>query len=98
MKKLVKNSTLKKTEITVSGPITSWKIEGEKVETVTDFIFLGSQITVDDDCSHKIKRWMRMRWLDITDSLDMSLSKLLEIVKCRASWRVAVYGASKSQA
>ena len=98
MKKLVKNSTLKKTEITVSGPITSWKIEGEKVETVTDFIFLGSQITVDDDCSHKIKRWMRMRWLDITDSLDMSLSKLLETVKCRASWRVAVYGASKSQA
>ena len=67
------------------------------METVTDFIFLGSKITVDDDCSHKIKRWMR--WLDrITDSLDMSLSKLLEIVKCRASWRVAVYGTSKSQA
>ena len=39
-----------------SGPITSWQIEGEKVETVTDFIFLGSKITVDGDCSHEIKR------------------------------------------
>ena len=39
-----------------SGPITSWQIDGEKVETVADFIFLGSKITVDGDCSHKIKR------------------------------------------
>ena len=39
-----------------SGPITSWQIEGEKVEAVTDFIFLGSKITADSDCSHKIKR------------------------------------------
>ena len=39
-----------------SSPITSWKIEGGKVEAVTDFIFLGSKITVDDDCSHEIKR------------------------------------------
>ena len=38
-----------------SGSITSWQIEGEKVEAVTDFIFLGSEITVDDDCSHEIK-------------------------------------------
>ena len=38
-----------------SGPITSWQIEGEKVETVTDFIFLGTKITVDSDCSHEIK-------------------------------------------
>ena len=40
----------------VSGPITSWQIEGEKVEAVTDFIFLGSKITTDSDCSHEIKR------------------------------------------
>ena len=40
----------------VSSPITSWQIEGEKVEAVTDFIFLGSKITVDSDCSHEIKR------------------------------------------
>ena len=39
-----------------SGPITSWQIDGETMETVRDFIFLGSQITVDDDCSHEIKR------------------------------------------
>ena len=40
----------------VSGPITSWQIGGDKMETVTDFIFLGSKITVDSDCSHEIKR------------------------------------------
>ena len=43
-------------KIMASGPMTSWQIEGEKVETVTDFIFLGSKITEDRDCSHKIKR------------------------------------------
>ena len=45
-----------KTKIMASGPITSWQIDGETVETVTDFIFLGSRITADDDCSHEIKR------------------------------------------
>ena len=44
------------TKIMASGPITSWQIEGEKVETVTDFIFLGSKITVVSDCGHEIKR------------------------------------------
>ena len=47
---------IQKTKIMVSGPITSWPIDGETVETVTDFIFLGSKITADGDCSHKIKR------------------------------------------
>ena len=46
---------IQKTKIMTSGPITSWQIDGETVETVTDFIFLGSKITVDGDCSHKIK-------------------------------------------
>ena len=46
----------KKMEITASGPITSWQIVGETMETVTDFICLGSQITDDSNCSHKIKR------------------------------------------
>ena len=46
----------KKSEIIASGPITSRQIEGQKVEAVTDFIFLGSKITVDNDCSHEIKR------------------------------------------
>ena len=47
---------IKKTKITASGPITSWQIEGEKVEAVTDFLVLGSEITVDGDCSHEIRR------------------------------------------
>ena len=47
---------IQKTKIMASGPITSWQIEGETVETVTDFIFLGSKSTGDGDCSHEIKR------------------------------------------
>ena len=47
---------IQKTKIMTSGPITSWQIDGETVETVTDFIFLGFKITTDDDCSHEIKR------------------------------------------
>ena len=47
---------MQKTKIMASGPITSWEIDGETVEPVSDFIFLGSKITVDDDCSHEIKR------------------------------------------
>ena len=47
---------IQKTMIMVSGPITSWPIDGETMETVTDFIFLGSKITTDHDCSHEIKR------------------------------------------
>ena len=47
---------IEKTKIMASGPITSWQIDGEKVETMTDFIFLGSKITEDGDCSHEIKR------------------------------------------
>ena len=47
---------IQKTKIMASGPITSWEIDGETVETVTDFIFLGSKITADGDCSHEIKR------------------------------------------
>ena len=47
---------IQKTKVMASGPITSWQIEGETVETVTDFIFLGSKITADGECSHEIKR------------------------------------------
>ena len=47
---------IQKMKIMASGPITSWEIDGETVETVSDFIFLGSQITADGDCSHEIKR------------------------------------------
>ena len=48
---------IQKTKIMASGPITSWEIDGETVETVSDFIFLGSKITADGECSHGIKRW-----------------------------------------
>ena len=47
---------IQKTKIMASGPITSWQIDGETMETVTNFLFLGSKITADDDCSHEIKR------------------------------------------
>ena len=49
---------IKKIKIMASGPIASWQIEGEKVEAVTDFLFLGSKITVDGDHSHEIRRWL----------------------------------------
>ena len=52
---------IQKTKIMASGPITSWEIDGETVETVSDFIFGGSQITSDGDCSHEIKRCLLLR-------------------------------------
>ena len=55
MKKAGLRLSIKKSEIITSGPITSWQIEGQKVEAVTDFIFLGSKITADNDCSQEIK-------------------------------------------
>ena len=54
--KVVLKLNIQKTKIMASGPITSWQIDGETVETVSDFIFLGSKITADGDCSHEIKR------------------------------------------
>ena len=52
---------IQKTKITASGPITSWQIDGKTMETVTDFLFLGSKITVDGDCSHEIKKHFLLR-------------------------------------
>ena len=56
MKNVGLELNIQKTKIMASGPITSWQIDGETVETVADFIFLGSKITADGDCSHAIKR------------------------------------------
>ena len=56
MKNVGSNLNIQKTKIMASGPITSWEIDGETVETVTHFIFLGSKITADGDCSHEIKK------------------------------------------
>ena len=78
---------IKKTKIMASGPITSWQIEGEKVEVVTDFLFLGSKITVDGDCSHEIRRRLllgrkAMTNLDsVLKSRDVTLATKLYIVK-----------------
>ena len=58
---------IQKTKIMAPSPITSWQIDGEKMETVTDFIFLGSKITVDGDCSHEIKRCLLLRRKIITN-------------------------------
>ena len=59
--------SIQKTKIMASGPFTSWQIHGETMETVTDFIFLGSQITVDGDCTHKIKRCLLLGRKSVTN-------------------------------
>ena len=63
---------IQKTKIMASGPITSWQIDGETVETVTDFIFLCSKITADGDCSHEIKRCLLLR-REVLTNLDSIL-------------------------
>ena len=79
--------SIQKTKIMTSGPITSWEIDGETVETVTDFIFLGSKITADGDCSHEIKRRLLlgrkvMTQLDsILKSRDITLPTKVHLVK-----------------
>ena len=78
---------IQKTEIMASGPITSWEIDGETVETVTDFIFLGSKITADGDCSHEIKRCLLLRRKTMTNldsilkSRDITLPMKVHLVK-----------------
>ena len=65
---------IKKTKIMASGPITSWRIDGETMETVTDFIFWGSKIVVDGDCSHEIKRCLLLG-RKVTTNLDSILKR-----------------------
>ena len=84
-------------KIMASGPITSWQIDGETVETMSDFMFLGSKITADGDCSHKIKRCLLlgrkvMTNLDsIFKSRDITLSTKVCLVKAMV-FPVVVYG------
>ena len=88
---------IQKTKIMASGPITSWAIDGETVETVSDFIFGGSKITADDDCSHKMKRRLLlgrkvMTNLDsIFKSRDISLPTKVHLVKAMV-FPVVMYG------
>ena len=88
---------IQKMKIIASGPITSWQIDGETVETVSDFIFLGSKITADYDCSHEIKRHLLlgrkvMTNLDsILKSRDITLPTKLRLVKAMF-FPVVMYG------
>ena len=87
MKKIGLKLNIQKTKIMASGPITSWQIDGETVETVTDFIFLGSKITAGGDCSHEIKRRLFLGRKVITNldsilkSRDITLSTKVRLVK-----------------
>ena len=88
---------IQKTKIMASSPITSWQIDGETVETVSDFIFSGSEITADGDCSHEIKRHLllgrkAMTNLDsILKSRDITLSTKVHLVKAMV-YPVVMYG------
>ena len=88
---------IQKTKIMASGPITSWQIDGETVETVTDFIFWGSKITADGECSHEIKRRLLlgrevMTNLDsILKSRDITLPTKVRLVKAMV-FPVVMYG------
>ena len=89
---------IQKPKITASSPITSWQIDGETMETVTGFIFLGSKITADGDCSHEIKRCLllgrkAMTSLDsILKSRDITLPTKIRLVKAMVFFLVVMYG------
>ena len=88
---------IQETKIMASGPITSWQIDGESVETVADFIFGGSKITADGDCSHEIKRRLLLGRKFITNlnsilkSRDITLSTKVHLVKAMV-FPVVMYG------
>ena len=88
---------IQKTKIMASSPITSWEIDGETVETVADFIFLGSKITADGDCSHEIKRRLLLRRKVITNldsilkSRDITLPTKVCLIKA-VVFLVVMYG------
>ena len=88
---------IQKTKIMASSPITSWQIVVETMETVTDFIFLGSKITVDDDCSHEIKRHMFLGRRAVTnldsalENRDITLPTNIHLVKAIV-FPVVIYG------
>ena len=94
---LIIKENIQKTKIMASDPLTSWEIDGETVETVADFIFLGSKITADSDCSHEIKRLLLlgrkvMTNLDsILKSRDSTLSTQVRLVKAMV-FPLVMYG------
>ena len=99
-KKVGLKLNIQKTKIMASGPITSWEIDGETVKTVSDFIFLGSKITADGDCSHEIKRCLLLgrKAMAILDSIlksrDNTLPTKVCLVKAKV-FPVAMYGCER---
>ena len=96
-KKVGLKLNIQKTKIMASGPITSWKIDGERVETVSDFILGGSKITADGDCSHKINRHLLLGRKVMTNpdsilkSRDITLPTKVHLVKAMV-FPVVMYG------
>ena len=96
-KKVVLKLNIQKMKIMASGPITSWEIDGDTVETVSDFIFGGSKITADGDCSHEIKRHLLLRRKVMTNlhsilkSRDIILPTKVHLVKAMV-FPVVMYG------
>ena len=88
---------IQKTKIMASSPITSWQIDGETMETVTNFLSLGSKITTDGDCSHEVKRWLLLGRKDMTNldsilkSRDITLPTKVHLVKAMV-FPVVMYG------
>ena len=88
---------IQKTKIMASGPITSWQIDGERVETVADFFFLGSKITADGDCNHEIKKRLLLKRKVMTNldsilkSRDITLPTKVHLVKAMV-FPVVMYG------
>ena len=91
---------IQKTKITASGPITSCQIDGERMETMRDFIFWGSKITADGDCSHQIKRWLHVRRKvminleSIFKSRDITLPTQVHLIKAFV-FPVVMYGCGR---
>ena len=85
--------SIQKTKIIASGPITSWQIDGKKMETVADLIFLGSQITADGDCSHEVKRHLLLGRKAMTN-LDSVLKSKTSLCQQRLVW--SSHGFSRS--
>ena len=97
MEKVGLKLNIQKTKIMASGPTTSWEIDGEAVETVSDFIFLGSKITADGDCSHEIKRCLLLGRKVMTnlDSILKTRDITLQINVCLVKamvFPVVIYG------
>ena len=94
---MAKKLNIQKTKIMASGPITAWQIGGETVETVSDFIFLGSKITADGDCSHEIRRRLLLGRKGMTNldsifkSRDITLPTKVHIVKAMV-FLIVIYG------